>query len=101
MNTIWHCEIGFVGDLSGCVFFVRSYPTLKDAVAVLTNLHLAAPTVNVELQLTPDGRYDRGDGPASYTESVAQRESAYIPKNGLAVTLLVDAQNLLRKTHVE
>lgn len=82
---------------SGCIFFVKSYATLKEALAVLASLHLAAPTVNIELQLTPDGTFDRGDGPTSFKFLARwQTESAYIQKNGFAATLLVDAQNLLR-----
>lgn len=85
----------FDAGKSGCLFFVTKFYDFDKFLIFLKQFQSKFPKVNCEIQICPDGLYDRGDGPGSY-ERNPFNEPDYVPQKGNVILLFVDAQNLKR-----
>lgn len=81
---------------SGCAYLIYNFDSLQKLTNAVQKVHEQCPQVNCEVQIAPDGLYDRGDGPASYWRAAWQTAMDYIPEKGPSYLLMIDAQNMMR-----
>ena len=82
---------------SSCAFFIKDFQTFEKAVDIAKVIHTAMPSVNIEMQLAPNGYVDKGDGPGSFKHRAKwETDSQYISQEGSTCVLLIDVQNIMR-----